>query len=361
MSEKNAIKILMQRVKKNPELQAAYIEEKKKYHIACKIRQCRHRNKLTQKELARLIKTKQSVISRLENDGYTSHSLGILKKISEVTNEPLESFLTEDSKHGRNQKIKKSSVPPCLELTTNPLVVGHLIKSLRGCMLEKEWLLTSAPVGILESSKNWKAVAFGVFIYDNPFIWYVTSNVLFNECETSLHVLLRHKKMDKILFPLTEVLKLENINWIQDKQNKIVATLFPANPDFELKAIGFEYFLTSQKMLPAMTCYSVGYPYIQAEEYTKKFTPFVLDGIISRIDEDSTVYVTTPVFSENYGSPLFVWKSPIDSDAISFGSPSIYFGGIITKTISLKAHQGKDNNFSATPLSLNEVSPSKLI
>lgn len=38
MKQRDAMEIFRQRAKKNPELKVAYIEEKKKYDIACKIR-----------------------------------------------------------------------------------------------------------------------------------------------------------------------------------------------------------------------------------------------------------------------------------------------------------------------------------
>jgi ribosome-binding protein aMBF1 (putative translation factor) len=85
MNQKNALEIFRQRAKKNPKLQAAYNEEKKKYQIACKIRECRKRKKLSQKDLATLIGTTQSVISRLENAEYTGLSPSVLRKIADVT------------------------------------------------------------------------------------------------------------------------------------------------------------------------------------------------------------------------------------------------------------------------------------
>ncbi len=107
MNQKNALEIFRQRVKKNPKLQAAYNEEKEKYQIACKIRECRNRKKLTQKALAELIGTTQSVISRLENAEYTGHSLGVLKKIADVTNEPLSTFIKEEEPRAKDPKILK--------------------------------------------------------------------------------------------------------------------------------------------------------------------------------------------------------------------------------------------------------------
>lgn len=93
MKTRNALELIKKRLKEKPDLQAAYYEEKKNYYIACKIREYRKRAKLTQKKLAQLIGTKQSVVSRLENAEYTGHSLSVLKKISAVLNEPLENFL----------------------------------------------------------------------------------------------------------------------------------------------------------------------------------------------------------------------------------------------------------------------------
>jgi DNA-binding XRE family transcriptional regulator len=111
MKTKNAIEIIKKRLKLNPELQKAYVEEKRNYFIACKIREFRKRARLTQKQLAQKIGTKQSVISRLENADYAGHSLSILKKISMVLQEPLESFLFEESKD-QDCKVLIFHIPP---------------------------------------------------------------------------------------------------------------------------------------------------------------------------------------------------------------------------------------------------------
>lgn len=93
MSTKNAIDIIKKRIEKNPVLKEAYFEEEKNYHIACKIREHRKAAGITQKKLAQLIGTKQSVISRMENAEYKGHSLSILRKIATALNRELEDFL----------------------------------------------------------------------------------------------------------------------------------------------------------------------------------------------------------------------------------------------------------------------------
>lgn len=222
-------------------------------------------------------------------------------------------------------------------------------------MLDKEWLFTWAPIGIFKSTQHWKAIASGIFIYDNPFIWYVTSHQQICTSSTnSLYVLLKHKKKGQILFDISSMHKREKIEWIVDEHYNMAATLFPTDPDFELKAVGFDYFLPSKDMLTAMNCFSIGYPYELAEQDTKNIAPFVLEGIISKIEEKrSIVYVTTPIFLENYGSPLFLWKSPFNSShSIVLGNPSIYFGGIMTDTIIVE---------NSTKKALGIMSPSEVV
>ena len=87
MKTKNAIQILKRRAEKKPSLKKAY--EKLNFQIACLIRETRETAGLTQSQLALLIGTKQSVISRLEDADYDGHSLSMLQKIARALNKSL--------------------------------------------------------------------------------------------------------------------------------------------------------------------------------------------------------------------------------------------------------------------------------
>lgn len=92
MKTKNALEIIEKQLEKDSTLKKAYLEEEKNYQIGCKIREYRKAAGLTQKRLAQLIGTKQSVISRIENAEYQGHSLTLLKKIATILDINLETL-----------------------------------------------------------------------------------------------------------------------------------------------------------------------------------------------------------------------------------------------------------------------------
>lgn len=74
---------------KDPKFRKALKETRLEYEIARAIILARIKHKMTQKELAKKLKTKQSVISRVEN-AQTSPSLSFLKRLASVFNAELE-------------------------------------------------------------------------------------------------------------------------------------------------------------------------------------------------------------------------------------------------------------------------------
>lgn len=89
MKTRNVLEILRRRQEKKPGLQKLYEEEKLNFRVATLIRETREAAGLTQTQLANLIGTKQSVISRLEDADYDGHSLGMLQKIARSLNKTL--------------------------------------------------------------------------------------------------------------------------------------------------------------------------------------------------------------------------------------------------------------------------------
>lgn len=73
-----------------PEMMALLEEERANLDIACKIYNLRNKGGLTQKQLAKLVGTTPSVISRLEDADYQGHSLSMLRRIAAALHKRVE-------------------------------------------------------------------------------------------------------------------------------------------------------------------------------------------------------------------------------------------------------------------------------
>ena len=73
----------------DPERAAMLEEERVNAQVARMIRDLRKQAGLTQTELAKLVGTTQSVISRLEDSDYAGHSLSMLDRIAKALNQRL--------------------------------------------------------------------------------------------------------------------------------------------------------------------------------------------------------------------------------------------------------------------------------
>ena len=86
----NAVDILHRRyIGEDAERKASLEAERVNADVARMIYDLRQEAGMTQKKLAGLIKTTQSVVSRLENADYSGHSLSMLSRIATVLNKRL--------------------------------------------------------------------------------------------------------------------------------------------------------------------------------------------------------------------------------------------------------------------------------
>ena len=86
-------------VKGDPERLASLERERQKLQIAGQIYEVRAKAGLSQGQLAQLVGTTQSVISRLEDADYEGHSLKMLRRIARALNCRLEvHFIPEPNK-----------------------------------------------------------------------------------------------------------------------------------------------------------------------------------------------------------------------------------------------------------------------
>ena len=86
----SARRILRRIAGKDPRVLDAIAEQKLNVRVAEMILKAREAAQLTQAQVAKLVGTTQSVISRLEDADYQGHSLTMLQRIAEALNRRLE-------------------------------------------------------------------------------------------------------------------------------------------------------------------------------------------------------------------------------------------------------------------------------
>ncbi len=96
----DAVKILHRRyIKGKPKRLKSLQKERQNANIAVQIYELRQQADLSQKQLAKLVGTTQSVISRLEDADYTGHSLEMLRRIAVALHCSLQVQITPENKY----------------------------------------------------------------------------------------------------------------------------------------------------------------------------------------------------------------------------------------------------------------------
>jgi ribosome-binding protein aMBF1 (putative translation factor) len=99
---KNALEILDRMIGQDRDLQREIEEETLNSHVASLLYEARTRAGLTQRGLADIVGTTQSVISRLESSNYEGHSLSMLVRIARALDRTVEVRLVSRRKKRRS-------------------------------------------------------------------------------------------------------------------------------------------------------------------------------------------------------------------------------------------------------------------
>src|SRR5258708_207026 len=107
MRTRNFGDVLRAKLAANPELAKAVQEESFNSDIAQQVYELRAEAGLTQKALADLVGTQQSVISRIEDADYDGHSLTMLKRIADAVHRRLKvDFCAQSTVRGRGYRVR---------------------------------------------------------------------------------------------------------------------------------------------------------------------------------------------------------------------------------------------------------------
>ena len=93
---------------RDPAFAARFKRAGEAWDVALQIAALRRQAGLSQKELAKLLKTSQQQISRLESPGYEGHSLSMLRRVADVLHARLR-IVFEPAKSGGEMRIAESA------------------------------------------------------------------------------------------------------------------------------------------------------------------------------------------------------------------------------------------------------------
>lgn len=94
----------------DPAFVARFQRAGKAWDVALQIATLRQRAGLSQKDLAKLLKTSQQQISRLESPGYEGHSLSMLRRVADALHAQVR-VVFESAKPSKVMHIAESAAP----------------------------------------------------------------------------------------------------------------------------------------------------------------------------------------------------------------------------------------------------------
>src|SRR5690348_9256241 len=87
---------------KNPDFAERFERAGEGWDVALQIAALREKAGLSQKELARMLKTSQQQVSRLESPSYEGHSLSMLRRVAHALHARIRVVLEPETKGGTN-------------------------------------------------------------------------------------------------------------------------------------------------------------------------------------------------------------------------------------------------------------------
>lgn len=94
---------------RDPTFAARFERAGEAWDVALQIAALRQRAGLSQKDLAKLLKTSQQQISRLESPGYEGHSLSTLRRVADVLNARVRVVFESEAK-GTGMRVAEAAV-----------------------------------------------------------------------------------------------------------------------------------------------------------------------------------------------------------------------------------------------------------
>lgn len=189
-----------------------------------------------------------------------------------------------------------------------------------------EWVKAFVALGSV-SNESWVPQGAGVLVMDPPLIWLVTLRSVVESFDgRSCHAWVA-RKTDSCLIDLSQAQMNFELAWISHSRFDVAATLFPADPTFDIRAFSSKQCVHAADLPIMQQVFSVGCMYNSDIANPGYPVAAAFDGIVSLVDAaNRSVYTTALMFPRNLGGPLLA--APQYGGAFSLA-------GIMTATVML--------------------------
>jgi hypothetical protein len=203
-------------------------------------------------------------------------------------------------------------------------------------MLDREWLKTFAPFGIIQPSGQWLPTGACVFVDYGGVAWCITAGHIFGRAvDTPVGCLVPIDGQLTVVALSDVYQKMSGIGWILEPASDLAVGPMPMQPGMDIHSIGFDRCLQLQDVHPSMPCVIAGQTYGLPGIDAVKPTPILLDGIIAGIDlPTQRVFLSVPMFPGNNGGPIIAYLAPLQAgDSTQLGVSAAFLAGIVTETL----------------------------
>lgn len=186
----------------------------------------------------------------------------------------------------------------------------------------KELLRAYVPLGIASEDGAWSPLGAGTLIYDAPVLWLATAkNVVQRAPSGALAAWVGQEGGGTVVELLVDASD-GGLGWIEAAEDDLAISIFPVNPEWDLKAFGETRCLAPSNLALLMPVCSIGCPYgVEGVQATGP-NPIMLPGAVSGLVPPNEFYTTAPLLPANNGAPLI---------QLDGGSGDVALAGLLTR------------------------------
>lgn len=159
----------------------------------------------------------------------------------------------------------------------------------------------------VQAEGEWAPLGCGFVAADERILWLVTSSRVLERAEGQPLTVWVARHQGGALLGLGAVLQQAGLEWLRAEHGDVAACAFPAQADWDVKAIPLLKSVAGGLPTPLMNVHALAFPYGVDGFDPRQDLPILLPGGVAGVDEArARIYHTAPSLPLNEGAPLML-------------------------------------------------------